>query len=122
MLNVSKRSVSFIYTTWDRFVAAREIADLYSKNDYFVDRIFHALRDFWLPPRTLLGGRTHGNRARRASPHPLRKQRFVAGPEQQGNSMLMDEGQPDDTILAAIKAEIARRGGPVTVNIPLEGQ
>jgi hypothetical protein len=35
--------VSFIHTTWDRFVAARDLADLYSDADIFVDRIFYAL-------------------------------------------------------------------------------
>lgn len=41
--NPTRRTVAFIYTTWDRFVAAQHITDLYSTADYFVDRIFHAL-------------------------------------------------------------------------------
>lgn len=41
--NTSRRVVSFIYTTWDRFVAARDLADLYSEADAFVDRVFYAL-------------------------------------------------------------------------------
>lgn len=45
VLNPTKRSISFIYTTWDRFVHAHEIKDLYSDADYFVDRIYHALRN-----------------------------------------------------------------------------
>ena len=43
VLNPTKRAVSFIYTTWDRFEQARVIADLFSEADHFVDRVFHAL-------------------------------------------------------------------------------
>jgi hypothetical protein len=43
--NPNRRPVGFIYTTWDRFVTASEIADLYDDSDYLVDRLFHALRD-----------------------------------------------------------------------------
>lgn len=35
---------AFIYTTGDRFLAATHIRDLYSKADYFVDRVFHVLK------------------------------------------------------------------------------
>jgi hypothetical protein len=42
--NLSKRRLSFVYTTWDRFIQARTITDLYSKADHFVDRVYHALR------------------------------------------------------------------------------
>ncbi len=42
---------AFIYTTWDRFERAEHIRDLYSKSDYFVDRVFHVLRQNGLKPR-----------------------------------------------------------------------
>lgn len=38
ILNPKRHIVAFIYTTWDRFVAAQEITDLYSCADSFVDR------------------------------------------------------------------------------------
>ncbi len=44
------RRITFIQTTWDRFQAAREIKDLYSKDPQFVDRIYHALRETGLRP------------------------------------------------------------------------
>ncbi len=43
ILNRGHRAISFIYTTWDRFVVARDLADLYSEADGFVDRGFYAL-------------------------------------------------------------------------------
>ncbi|MYD09578.1 MAG: hypothetical protein F4X02_05980 [Chloroflexi bacterium] len=42
--NVPARSISFIRTTWDRFISAETIADLYSAGDFYVDRVYHALR------------------------------------------------------------------------------
>lgn len=43
--NVPARSISFIRTTWDRFISAETIADLYCKGDFYVDRVYHALRN-----------------------------------------------------------------------------
>lgn len=41
--NTDRRTVTFIFTTWDRFTQARTLADLYSAADRYVDRVFHAL-------------------------------------------------------------------------------
>lgn len=41
---------AFIYTTWDRFEQAQHIRDLYSEVDYFVDRVFHALKQGGINP------------------------------------------------------------------------
>ena len=43
--NFPARSISFIRTTWDRFVSAETISDLYSAADFYVDRVHYALRD-----------------------------------------------------------------------------
>ncbi len=47
--NPTKRTITFIYTTWDRFMAAQEISDLYSVADQFVDRVYYALRNAGIP-------------------------------------------------------------------------
>src|SRR5690606_37525144 len=44
IVNNTKRTVTFIYTTWDRFSHARVIGDLYSQSDAFVARTEHGLR------------------------------------------------------------------------------
>lgn len=41
--NPTRRPISFIYTTWDRFVHAHTVSDLYSSADFYVDRVFYAL-------------------------------------------------------------------------------
>ena len=43
--NYPARSISFIRTTWDRFLSAETIGDLYSAADFYVDRVHHALRN-----------------------------------------------------------------------------
>ncbi len=42
--NLPARSFSFARTTWDRFICAETISDLYSDADFYVDRVYHALR------------------------------------------------------------------------------
>ena len=45
ILNVSKRSISFVRTTWDRFVSARTIPDLYRIADGYADGVDRAGRN-----------------------------------------------------------------------------
>lgn len=45
ILNLPARPISFIRTTWDRFVSAEFVSDLYLKSDFYVDRVYHALRN-----------------------------------------------------------------------------
>lgn len=47
--NPTRRPITFIYTTWDRFMAAKQISDLYSTADCFVDRVYCALRNAGIP-------------------------------------------------------------------------
>ena len=121
VLNPTRRPISFIRTTWDRFVNAQDIAGLYSKADYFVDRIYHALRQrgiyadrFWETEQSTTG-----------FPPQLRvlceKGTVVASTERTAGDVFLDNEQKDDAILDAIRESIARQGGPVTINIPLEG-
>ena len=44
IINDTKRTISFIRTTWDRFISADSIPDLYSKASFYVDRVYYALQ------------------------------------------------------------------------------
>jgi hypothetical protein len=120
VLNSSRRILSFVYTTWDRFVNARDISDLYSTADYFVDRIYHALRSTGLTPQRIW--QAEYREAGRAAELRIlcEKGTVVASTEQSGGTVYLDHSQKEDKILAAIKAEIARQGGPVYLSIPVE--
>jgi hypothetical protein len=121
VLNPTKRTITFVYTTWDRFVKAREIGDLYSKADYFVDRIYHALRNTGIRPERFW--ETEYRETGYAAQIRVLCERgtVVASTSMDDNSIFLDENGQEDAILAAIRAEIAKQGGPVSINIPLDG-
>lgn len=121
ILNSDKRSVSFIHTTWDRFLRAASLADLYSKADYFVDRVYHALREKGIksiPFRTTdykISGYVPQVRVLCENGIDVV---ISSEPDEDELNLLNDE--PVDEILAAIFDRIARNGGPVLLDIPLK--
>jgi hypothetical protein len=110
------RRVTFIHTTWDRFVAAREINDLFSTDDIFVDRIYHTLKERGIAPKRDV--RVREGRAEYTVD--------ILIPCRDGAVMLTtgQECPPDALTLVgderrdmtAIESEIARRGGPLMVD------
>lgn len=120
VLNPTRRRFSFIYTTWDRFVHAQQIGDLYSTADYYVDRVYHALRSsgvrserFWEAERPETGV---GPQLRILCQNGT----VIASTDITPETLFLDTSQKEDAILAKIRAEIARHGGPVMVSIPLD--
>ncbi|MCL4248444.1 MAG: hypothetical protein KJ065_09900 [Anaerolineae bacterium] len=116
--NPTKRPITFIYTTWDRFVTATTIADLYSTADYYVDRIFHALRD-----RKIYAERYWEAERRTTQRAPgLRilcdNGAITASTEPEGDDLPLDPRQPEDAILQVILQRIANQGGPVALGVP----
>lgn len=117
--NPTRRPVSFIYTTWDRFLAARIIADLYSKADYFVDRIYHALQDkhyrverYWEPERKETG---YPAQVRVLCDNGAT---VVASTEPADDvQVLIDFDADQDAILNEILLQISLNDGPVTLPI-----
>ncbi|MBA3871896.1 MAG: hypothetical protein H0X30_22335 [Anaerolineae bacterium] len=118
VLNTSRRTLSFIYTTWDRFVNASKISDLYSKEDYFVDRIYHALRNVGVSAERSWSAEYRNAPARLrilCENGPL-----TASTQPEDGSMYLDNHHHEDAILASILAEIAKQGGPVMINVPID--
>lgn len=119
VVNETKRPITFIYTTWDRFVHARTIADLYSDDDYFVDRLFYALHDHGLNvTRTWdAEGRTDdfapGLRIMDDSGRT-----FIASVRQGTGAHYLDQTLKEDSILRAIIERINSNPGPATLSIP----
>ncbi|MFN8374591.1 MAG: hypothetical protein U0694_17145 [Anaerolineae bacterium] len=122
ILNPTRRTVAFVYTTWDRFVHAQTLADLYSPADYYVDRIYHALRNRSLQPTRVWDAQKRETGFAPQVRVLCQRGAVIASVDQHEGNIYLDVTQPDDSILAAIFAEIARQGGPVMLNIPLEGE
>lgn len=119
VLNITGRSIGFVYTTWDRFVKAKTIGDLYSKDDYFVDRIYHALRN-----RGINSERTWSAEYR-SEPPLLRilceNGTLTASTAEGQNYFFLDDNKGEDVLVNQILAEIARQGGPVMLSLPYDG-
>ena len=118
VLNETKRRFAFIYTTWDRFVHARAIADLYSKADYYVDRIYHALRDkkltinrYWSVEKRVTG---YAPQLRLL----CEKGEVVASTDPNEGDVYLNDDEPDDKIFAAIRRRVAEQGGAVLSPVP----
>lgn len=121
ILNPSKRTFAFIYTTWDRFVHARQIKDLYSDADYFVDRIYHALRnDGYTMERTWDAERRYTGFG--AQLRILCQQGVVVGSTDALNDedIFLDQAAREDALLAQIRMQVAQKGGPVMISIPVD--
>lgn len=123
ILNVDKRVVSFIYTTWDRFSQAHVLADLYSEADHFVDRVFHALeRSGVQPARVWEAEDTQSGSAQIWV--ECKKGTVIASTDERTEHVIrlkVEDSLPAvrasvDTILRAIEAF----GGPLLVNVPYE--
>ncbi|MCC6612559.1 MAG: hypothetical protein IT320_03715 [Anaerolineae bacterium] len=120
VLNPTHRPISFIYTTWDRFVGATSIVDLYSTADYYVDRIYHALRD-----RKIYAER-YWEAERPATQHAAGVRVLCdsgvvsANIDPEGDDLGLDLEQPTDAILQQILQRIANNGGPVAVAPPYD--
>lgn len=113
------RRVTFIQTTWDRFLAATEINDLFSSDSVFVDRAYHALRN-------------RGIHVERAVEVKDKQKTYLIDlviPCRKGAVLVSGSpgGPPDALVLAAderanlanISAAIKQRGGPIMADVPL---
>ena len=118
VLNTSRRTLSFVYTTWDRFVNATQIRDLYSTEDYFVDRIYHALRNAGVSSERSWSAEYRNAPARLCI--LCENGTFTASTQPEDGSMYLDNKHHEDAILASILAEIAKQGGPVMINVPID--
>ncbi len=111
VLNAGRRVVSFIHTTWDRFVAARDLADLYSDADSFVDRVFYALERQGIHAERIRSGAAQSGAQLRilcregavlASTVPL-KEEYV----------LLPTPETVEESVGVILAAVRQRGGPL---------
>jgi hypothetical protein len=117
ILNTTNRRFAFIFTTWDRFFYAKTIPDLYSKDDYFVDRIYHALTS-----RGVAAERTWEALTREPPRLRVLCQRgdLFASPSHSDGSFYLDSSKSEDAVLESIREAISKQGGPVMINIPYD--
>lgn len=116
--NAKKRRFSFIYTTWDRFIHATDLVDLYSEADYLVDRVYHALEDSGLRPQ-------RSWEFENAYPQtPPQVKVLCEDGEVVATPHVDDIASEADLNRAVerIKREIEERGGPRMLSLPFESE
>jgi hypothetical protein len=129
ILNPTARPISFLFTTWDRFVSARTIADLYSKADWYVERVAHVLTNLGITPDRRSQDE---DPAQRIAELRIQCQMGIVtattaegteGTPSEGTVHLTPGDNDDDVSagVAAIQSAVEMLGGPMLVDIPLEG-
>jgi hypothetical protein len=115
------RRISFIQTTWDRFVTAQEINDLFRSDNILVERVYRALRE-----RGILADRAVEIREGRSTytvdlliqcKHGVVI--LCAGPEEHPDSALI-LAENEQASLALIQTAIKKRGGAALIEKPLQ--
>lgn len=135
ILNPTARPISFVFTTWDRFANAEKIADLYSKSDWFVERVSHVLKNLGIQSEQRW---EYEDRARPIAELRVRCEKGLIAamrvvnanvnieslPKNADRMIYLPEGETEEDLaesVAAIQSAIDELGGPVFVDIPLEG-
>lgn len=113
------RRITFIQTTWDRFVAAREINDLFSSDNVFVDRIYHALKARGIQPERAVEIREGNGRYTVDLLIPCREGAVMLATGEERPAGVLPLTGDEQQALAHIKAAIEKRGGPLVTDLPL---
>lgn len=124
VLNPSRRAIAFIYTTWDRFDAAREIADLYSEADQFVDRVFHALERSGVAVERVWQAERAGGDGGAQIRVRCEDGNVIASTAGHGDRVIpLETADSVDAVSAGVDAilnAVRRYGGPLTNRLPQE--
>ncbi|MBI5958475.1 MAG: hypothetical protein HY866_07070 [Chloroflexi bacterium] len=125
VLNPTKRSFAFIYTTWDRFEQARVLADLYSNADDFVDRVFHALEQVGVQSQRVWEAERLSDDGGAQLRVLCEKGTVIASTAPQTDFVIplpvSDAPAAVNLSVEAILEAIRRHGGPLMINVPVEG-
>lgn len=118
IVNVTRRRLSFIYTTWDRFSKATTIDDLYSRDDGLVDRIFYALEDIGYRPKRRWELEGSYPSTTGAQVRVLCEKGEVVASTLMGEGILITEDV--DAAVTTIKQAVQDHGGPQILPVPLD--
>ncbi len=124
ILNPNRRPIAFIFTTWDRFVNAATIADLFSQSDWFVERVRQALQEIGITPDRQWQDE---DPARRVAELRIACQDGIVTATTgiaTGDALSLGPGETDADVSAAteaIRAAVEAMGGPVFVDLSPEG-
>lgn len=118
ILNPTGRRFAFIYTTGDRFLAGKEIADLYSTADHFVERIYHRLEPFYKGKIERFWQAQYRGQDIMTGIRITRADVMDQSIDIPEITMNLTANANEDEVLAMVRQELAQHSGPMIINIP----
>jgi len=118
IVSVRWRRITFIQTTWDRFVSAREVNDLYSTDKQFVDRVYHTLKNRGIQPDRNVEIKEKGRRFDVDILIPCRDGAVMLSSSDDKPSYSIRLTGEDTTDNRRIEEAIRKHGGPLMVDMP----
>jgi catechol 2,3-dioxygenase-like lactoylglutathione lyase family enzyme len=118
IISLRWRRITFIQTTWDRFVAATEINDLFRSDDTFVDRVYYALKSRGIQPEREV--EVWQGKARYVADLaiPCRKGMLLLGAGEEPPAGVLALTGEEEQAMQAIQTAIEQRGGLLTSDLP----
>ena len=113
------RRITFIQTTWDRFVAAQEINDLFSSSDQFVDRVYHALKMRGIQPEREVEFKEGQSRYTVDLLVPCNRGPVIISSREERPRASLTMGGNELMDMQTIDTAIQQRGGPLMVDAAL---
>jgi hypothetical protein len=118
ILSVRWRRITFIQTTWDRFVVAREVNDLYATGGPFVDRVYHALRRRGIQPERGVEIHEGGEQFTVDLLIPCQDGAvMLSNSTERPRKALALEGNEEQD-MEVIEQAIQKKGGPIMIDLP----
>jgi len=112
------RRITFIQTTWDRFVKANEVNDLFRADNEFVDRIYRSLkaRGIHAEREVVLGSSSRKQAVDLVIPCNTGPVVLITGDGQRAGAIKLIGDEAQD--MTQIEAAIVARGGVAVVDAP----
>lgn len=113
------RRITFIQTTWDRFMAAREINDLFRSDNQFVERLYRSLRQQGIHVERAVNIKAGGVDYTIDLFVPCKKGHVMlaASETRPTNALVVTEELAQD--MDKVQSALDRQGGPLMVDLPL---
>jgi len=108
IISLRWRRITFMHTTWDRFLDAREINDLFVEGGEYVDRLFATLKEGGYQPELNFDIREPDTDYKIIMTIPCHSGEVAVDEDQ-----LRSEKFSPEELADAIKSEVERRGGQV---------
>jgi hypothetical protein len=119
ILSVRWRRIAFIQTTWDRFVKAREVNDLYATDGEFVDRVYHVLKSRGIQPDRAVQVREGSQEYLVDLIIPCRDGAVLLSHNDERPSQALPLVGDEAKDIKTIDDAIQKHGGPLMIDLPL---